>query len=217
MTEGPNGSGRTHAVSRATSKSRGLSAKQVRELLADNPVPDPKVAGLTFAGAYRFADDRVMIVFEDGKGRLHESRAALLTMLGAVDAQKPVSPFGSLLPQGRDFPAAAPALAAELGLSIPGGVRDLDALVHRIGPANCRTPPVFAQLVAYAGETIIAVRGGSWHPRLAADETTWEPWIIDAHHREHAPFGIVYKELAEWTRTSSLTGTLSATLTPLRG
>jgi hypothetical protein len=202
-------------MSRATSKSRGLSARQVRELLAENPSPDPKVAGLAFAKAYRFADGRALVVLEDGKGRLHESRTALLAMLGEVDAQTPVSPFGALLPQGTDFPG--PALAAEVGLPIPDGVRELDDVVRRIGPAKCLRPPVFAQLVAYAGETIIAVRGGAWETRLASDGTAWEPWVIDGERREHAPFGVVYKELAEWGRGSSLSGALSASLTPLRG
>ncbi len=209
-------------MSRATSKSRGLTAKQVRELLAQTPTPepDPEIARLTYSRAYRFADGRALLVEESGRGRLHESRAALLAMLDEVSALKPQSPFGALLPQGRDFAAQAPALAAQLGLPIPGRDRsalpDLDATVRRLGVAACRKPPLFGRLVAYVGETIIAVRGGGWQPRQGSDGS-WEPWVVDAEGRAHAPFGLVYKELAEWGAGSSLTGVVAASLTPLRG
>jgi hypothetical protein len=204
-------------VTRVTSKSRGVTANQVRDLLARQPSPDPEVAALTFARAYRFDDGRVLLVQEDGKGRLHESRTALLAMLGEIDARKPVSPFGALLPEGRDFAEAAAALAAEAGLPVPAGLSELDDAVRRIGVAKCRRPPVFGQLVAYAGETIIAACGGAWQMRTAPDGTTWEPWVVDGTGREHAPFGIVYKELAEWGPSSSLTGAVSGSLRPLRG
>ncbi len=201
-----------------TSKSRGVTAKQVRELLGQQPAPspDPAVAALTFARAYRFDDGRALLVQPDGKGRLHESRAALLAMLGEIDARQPVSPFGALLPQGRDFAAAAAELAAELGIPV-SALSELDGVVRRVGVAKCRKAPVFGQLVAYVGETIIAARGGTWQMRLASDGTTWEPWVVDGTGREHAPFGIVYKELTEWNAVSSLTGAISGTLRPLRG
>jgi hypothetical protein len=202
-------------VSRATAKSRGLTAKQARELLAQAPAPDPEVSGLAIAQAYRFPDERELIVLEDGRGRLYESRADLLAMLGAVAAQTPVSPFAALLPQGRDFAAHAPTLAAELDLPVLTGLPKLDDVVRRLGVTACRKPPVFARLVAYAGETIIAARGGGWQPRLGADGTTWEPWVVDAAGRSHAPFGLVYKELAEWGPQASLTGVIAGHLGPL--
>lgn len=48
----------------------------------------------------------------------------------------------------------------------------------------CREPPVFGQLVAYVGETIIATLGGAWQMRLGANGETWEPWVVDAEGRE---------------------------------
>jgi hypothetical protein len=199
-------------VSRATAKSRGLTAKQARELLAERPEPDQEVSDLTISRAYRFADGRELLVLGDGKGRLYESRADLLAMFGQVAARKPVSPFAALLPQGRSFAADAPRLAAELSLPVLTGVPRLDDIVRRLGVPACRKPPVFGRLVAYVGETIIAARGGSWQMRLGADGTTWEPWVVDAEGGSHAPFGLVHKELSEWSPQASLTGVVAGHL-----
>jgi hypothetical protein len=195
-------------------RSRSLTARQVRELLAASPAPepDPPVSELAIARAYRLNDDQEMLVFEDGKGRLYESRADLLAMTREVAAQPPVSPFAALLPQGRDFPAHAPALAAEVGLPVLTGLPQLDDVVRRLGLPACRKPPAFGRLVAYAGETIIAARGGGWQARLGADGTTWEPWVVDAAGGSHAPFGLVFKELAEWGPQASLTGVIAGHL-----
>lgn len=202
-------------MSRATAKSRGLTAKQARELLAAGPEPDPEMSDLTISRAYRFPDGRELLVLEDGKGRLYESRVDLLAMFDQVAARKPVSAFGALLPQGKDFPAHAALLAAELELSVLTGLPKLDDVVRRLGVLACRKPPVFGQLVAYVGETIIAARGGGWHMRLGADGTTWEPWVVDAAGGSHAPFGLVYKELAEWGPKASLTGAVAGHLGPV--
>ena len=202
-------------MSRATARSRGLSAKQARELLAAGPESDPEISDLTISRAYRFPDGRELLVLEDGKGRLYESRADLLAMLGQVAARKPVSPFAALLPQGRDFPAHAARLAAELGLPVRTGLPRLDDVVRRLGVPACRKPPVFGQLVAYVGETIIAARGGGWQMRPGADGATWEPWVVDAADGSHAPFGLVYKELAEWGPQASLTGVVAGHLGPV--
>jgi hypothetical protein len=197
-------------------RSRPLTARQVRELLDGSPAPqpDPAVSELAIARAYQLGDGQEMLLFEDGKGRLYESRADLLAMLGEVAASQPVSPFGALLPQGRDFPAHASQLAAELGLPVLTGLPELDDAVRRLGVRACRTPPAFGRLVAYVGETIIAARGGGWQMRLGADGTTWEPWVVDGDGGSHAPFGLVYQELAEWGPEASLTGVVAGHLGP---
>jgi hypothetical protein len=197
-------------VSAATPKSRALTARQVRELLTTDPAPDPEVSGLASSQACQVPDGRALIVLADGKGRLYESRDALLAMLRDVAGRKPVSPFGALLPQGRDFAAQAPGLAAELGLPVLTGLPQLDDVVRRLGAPACRKPPAFARLVAYAGETIIAARGGGWQMRQDGDNATWVPWVSDASGRDHAPFGLVYKELYEWSRGASLSGVIAA-------
>lgn len=203
-------------MSRATAKSRGLTAKQARELLAERPEPDQEVSDLTISQAYRFPDGRELLMLGDGKGRLYESRADLLAVFGEVATRKPVSPFAALLPQGRDFPADAPLLAAELGLPVLTGLPQLDDIVRRLGVPACRKPPAFGRLVAYVGETIIAARGGGWQMRLGPDGTTWEPWVVDTEGGSHAPFGLVYKELAEWGPQASLTGVVTGRLGPAR-
>jgi hypothetical protein len=196
-------------VSRPTAKSRGLAARQVGELLAEGPEPDQEVSDLAMSRAYRFPDGRELLVLEDGKGRLYESRADLLTMVSELAARPPVSPFAALLPQGKDFAAQAPRLAAELDLPVLTGLPELDDVVRRLGVRACRKPPVFARLVAYVGETIIAACGGNWQLRPGQDGSTWEPWVVDAGGGSHAPFGLVYKELAEWGPGASLTGVVA--------
>jgi stress-induced morphogen len=61
---------------------------------------------------------------------------------------------------------------------------------------------------AAVGEAIRAERGGDWELALGADGATWEPWVVDAAGRRHAPFGLVLKELTEWGPDSSLYGVL---------
>ena len=202
-------------MSRVTPKSRGLTARQVRDLLAqEGPEPDPEMADFGIPQAYRFPDGRELLVLGDGKGRLYESRAELMEMSREVAARAPASPFGALLPQGRDFPAHAPRLAAELDLPVLTGLAQLDDVVARLGVRACRTSAVFGRLVAYVGETIIAARGGSWQMRPGADGASWEPWVVDAEGRSHAPFGLVYKELTEWGPQASLTGVVAGHLGP---
>jgi hypothetical protein len=172
------------------------------------------VSEVAIARAYQLDGGQEVLVFGDGKGRLYESRADLLAMLDEAATRTPTSPFGALLPQGRDFPAHAPRLAAELDLPVLTGLRQLDDVVRRHGVRACRKPPMFGRLVAYVGETIIAANGGGWQMRPGADGTTWEPWVVDAGGRSHAPFGLVYKELAEWGMDSSLTGVVAGHLGP---
>jgi hypothetical protein len=139
------------------------------------------VARLTFARAYRFDDGRVLLVREDGKGRLHESRTALLAMLGEIDAQEPVSPFGALLPQGRDFATQAAALVAELGLPIPAGLAELDSAVRRTRPVRHRLQgtrrvgPV--EFVDRRGQRESQAAAGLSRPVVACS-----PWCGDQEH-----------------------------------
>lgn len=197
-------------------RSHPLTARQVRELLAGSPAPepDPEVAEVASARAYRLEGGQEMLVLGDGKGRRYESRADLLAMVREVAARQPVSPFGALLPLGRDFAAQAPHLAAELDLPVLTGLAQLDDIVKRLGVRACRMPAVFGRLVAYVGETIIAARGGSWQMRPGADGASWEPWVVDAAGRSHAPFALVYAELSEWGPQASLTGVVAGHLGP---
>ena len=178
--------------------SRALTAKQVRELLAASPTPDPEMSGPAMAEAYRLADGGALLVFEDGKGRLYASRSDLVALLDQVGP----SPVASL---GRSFPSAVPQLVADLG---PMELSEVDDLIRRLGPIACLGAPMFGRLVAAVGEAIRAERGGDWELALGADGATWEPWVVDAAGRRHAPFGLVLKELTEWGPDSSLYGVL---------
>jgi hypothetical protein len=180
-----------------------LTAKQTRQLLASSPTPDPEVARRVLADAYRLDQDQILVVFEDGRGRLYESRAAMLDMMDAIANEPPCSAAADRLPEGREFPNHAKRLAVELGIT---ALTELDDVVHRLGVEICLSPSMFGRLVAYVGEAIIQARSGDWQMRLATDGKTWEPWVVEADGRAHAPFGLVFKELIEWGPESSLTG-----------
>jgi hypothetical protein len=64
--------------------SRALTPEEVIALLAASPEPDPEVARLTLAHAFRLDGGGVLLVFGDGTGRLYESRAALLDVMDAM-------------------------------------------------------------------------------------------------------------------------------------
>jgi len=187
-------------MARRPAKSAALTAKQVRELLSAAPAPDPEVSGPAMAEAYRLDDGGALLVFEDGKGRRYASRSDLVALLTRVGQETPTSPVAAL---GRSFPSAVPQLVADLGQT---ELSEVDDLIVRLGPDACLAPPMFGRLVAAVGEAIRAARGGEWEMVLAADGITWEPWVVDAAGRRHAPFGLVLSELTEWGPDSSLYG-----------
>jgi hypothetical protein len=138
-------------------------------------------------------------------------------------AQGWMHPLATLLPQGQAFPAAVPGLISDLQsrLRIDPAVLDnteaslaaVDAAIHKLRRARRRllTPEVFGPLIAYVGEVIRHTTGGQWEMRLAADGKTWEPWIVDRAGRSYAPF-MIFKELNEHGRSSSLSGFVGGTL-----
>jgi hypothetical protein len=143
------------------------------------------------ADAYRLDQDQALLVFEDGRGRLYESRAAMLDMMDAIANEPPRSTAADRLPEGREFSNYAKGLAVELGIT---ALTKLEDAVDRLGVEVCLSPPMFGRLVAYVGEAIIQARSGDWQMRLATDSKTWEPWVVDAAGRAHAPFGLVFNE-----------------------
>ena len=208
-------------MSAARPASRKLTGRQVRDLLAGQPAADadPDVARLVRMDARRLPDGGVLVVLPNGSGRLYESRDALLAMLGDVASQEPVNPLRDLLPLGRGFVAEAPRLAVELaaqgGGELDGTERSLDAvdrLVRGQGAAAFRRPEQFQRLVAYVGEVVRTRTGGEWQAVLGADGQTWEPWVVERDGRRHPVFGLVLKELHEWSAGSSIRGVVAGRL-----
>jgi hypothetical protein len=65
-----------------------LTPQQVAELLSARPPFDPEVAGRTLADAYLLDQDQSLLVFDNGTGRLYESRAAMLAAMDAIANQR---------------------------------------------------------------------------------------------------------------------------------
>jgi len=198
-------------------KSRSLTAKQVQELLKKPGwAPDPELSSGGSSPAYKHSDGRILVVFENGKGKLGESREALLKLITAVGQQKPVHLLSGRLPQGKEFVTEVPKLIDQLAmnLGIPrneldkseGSLDIVDKAIKRIGRRKSMKPEVFAPLVAYVGEVIRQAVGGEWELRLAADGETWEPWIVRQNSRDHPPFAIVFRELYEGGKSASIRG-----------
>jgi hypothetical protein len=78
------GDGAEH-LPRAVPASRALTAAQVRKLLAASPVYDPEVATKALCSAYRLDADQSLLVFDNGLGRLYESRTAMLEAMAAIE------------------------------------------------------------------------------------------------------------------------------------
>lgn len=202
--------------------SRKLTGRQVRDLLAGSAGAevDPEISRLAHTRAHQLPDGGELLVFEDGRGRHYESRAALLAMLDEVSRQEPTHLLHGLLPLGRAFVDEAPRLAAEFAAEHGGldgterSLDDVDQLVRRRRPRTFLRPEQFQRLVAYVGEVIRAITGGEWRAELAGDGRTWEPWIVEPDGRRHAPFALVHGELAEWGRDRSIRGVVAGRLGP---
>ncbi len=198
-------------------RSRALSAKEAKHTLDTTQHSlDHKLSGRTLSEAFDLVDGSVLLLFDNGKGRLHRSKEELqaaLKQLGQRARQGPESVCRDL-PHGQAFAEQVPQLVrllpAKLNLGaaqLDGTEASLDAVdtaLHRMRHRKMLRPDVFAALTAYVGEVIRNVTKGRWEMRRGSDfEQTWEPWIVDTSGRIYAPFNI-YKELLEYGRSGSL-------------
>jgi len=71
-----------------TPKSRVLDKAEVEQVLAASPTPDPVVSYETLSDAYLLDGDQCLLVFDDGTGRLYESRAQMLAAMAAIPNQQ---------------------------------------------------------------------------------------------------------------------------------
>lgn len=200
-------------------RSRTVTAKGVRELLADGAgVIDPEFSR-SFE-AYRLPGDAVLLVFEDGRGRLYESRAELQALANSVVTGRRAHVLNGLLPAGRTFEASVHKLVAELSDQVEGSLdgseESLDAiddLVRRQGARTFLKPTEYPRLLAYVGEVVRRVVDGRWQMALSEDDgETWEPWIIGSSGTRHPVSLILVKELQEWDRASSIRGAIAGHL-----
>lgn len=197
--------------------SRALSAKETKRILDRTQHSfDQELSRITLSDAFDLADGGVLLRFENGKGRLYESKIEFRAMLdeGERKAQRGSESVCRDFPQGQGFADQVPQLVAQLsGLlkldpaDLDGSESSLDKVekgFRRVSPEQLLTPEVFAPLTAYVGEVLRNKTNGRWEMRRATDaERTWEPWIVDPAGRAYAPFGI-YKELLEYGRSASL-------------
>lgn len=198
-------------------RSRALSARETKRILdtTQNSV-DQELSRITLSEAFDLADGGVLLRFENGKGRLYESKVEFRAMLDELECEAARGPESVChdLPQGEGFVEQVPQLVAQLSGLLKLDLADLDGsessldkvdkALRRLGPQQLLTPGVFAPLTAYVGEALRNKTNGRWEMRRATDaKRTWEPWIIDPSGRAYAPFGI-YKELLEYGRSASL-------------
>lgn len=200
---------------------RWLNGRQVRDLLAATAgvTADPEVTRAAGLEAHRMPGDAVLVVLPTGKGWLYESREELLTSLDEMMRQEVRHPLRDL-PDGRTFGERASGLAAELAAQAGGldgtepSLDGVDRLVRRRGAAEFQRPEQLQRLVAYVGEVIRGITGGEWTAELAGDGETWEPCVVEPDGRRHSVFGLVFAELYEWGRSSSIRGVVAGRLGP---
>jgi hypothetical protein len=207
-------------------KSKAIPAREVRRLLeATEHLTDDGLSRRCFCQVFDLADGGALLVFENGRGRLYQSKDALCSMLDEVERQSPANPFRELLPQGaafanqvpklvRDLPARLGLEAAELN-GTEASLDRIDQVLRRLGASKISSrilaPEVFAPLTAYVGEVMRNATGGRWEMRRGSDGQTWEPWIVDPFGRYYAPFAI-FKELFEYGKSASIRGFVAGTI-----
>jgi hypothetical protein len=173
---------------------------------------------------FDLASGGALLVFENGRGRLYESKDELRAMMEEVKREARRGPTSVCrdLPQGQNFAELVPELIRQLATllkiepsQLDGTEVSLDQVdkgLRRLPPQNVLTPEVFGPLTAYVGEVIRNTTQGSWEMRRGSDvDRTWEPWIVDPSGRSCAPFSI-YKDLLEYGRSASLRGWVAGTL-----
>ena len=175
---------------------RMVSKKTVETLLQDSQWIVDEGLSTQNIPTYRHVDGRLLIVFDEGKGRLVEigESQAFIDMIEATKTRIRENPHGrhvlvDRLPQGADFVKHVPELIAELPKLLNLSSEDLDfseASLLKIDPklkkngrAKCLNPPIFPALVAYLGEVYNRKYGSTWYIRQnSVDQRVWEPWLI---------------------------------------
>lgn len=207
-----------------TPKSRAVSAREIERILKKTKHSlDAELSRQTLSQAFDLAGGRVLILLEDGNGRLYESKKELQAMLDEVERRAARGPESIChdFPQGRAFAEQIPQLVRQLGKQLhldparlDGSEESLDAVdkaIWRMKPERALSPDVFAPLTAYVGEVLRKATNGRWEMRQASDvDKTWEPWIVDPSGRSCPPF-LIYKELSDET-PPSVRGWVSGTL-----
>jgi hypothetical protein len=195
--------------------SRGLSAKQVQELIQssewsiNNALTTRLPADIYINAIYSHPDGRTLTVLKDGAGRLYNSHEDWLSHLASLEHlqhQEPVHILQGRLPQGQDFARIAPSLVEQLAreLHIPveqlnrsrASLESVDQAIHQKERYECLLPEVFAPLVAYLGEVVKSGTDLDWEMRLPSNGTTWEPWLVSSN-RSFPIASMVYDELSE--------------------
>jgi hypothetical protein len=198
-------------------KSRALSAREAKRILESTQHSlDRVLSQRILCEAFDLADGGVLLLFENGRGRLYESKVELQTALEGEEQKARRGPVSvcSDLPQGQAFAEQVPQLISGLpahlkldAARLDGTEASLDAVdkaLRRMSHQRMLNPQVWAALTAYVGEVIRKATNGRWEMRRASDsEKTWEPWIVAPSGRSYAPFKI-YKELLEYGRSASL-------------
>ncbi len=195
--------------------SRGLSAKQVQELIqlsgwfVNNDLTTRVPANLYIDAIYSHPNGQTLTVLKDGAGRLYSSNEDWLLHLASLEQlgqQEPAHVLSERLPQGADFARIAPNLVEQLSrrLNIPierldwsrASLELIDQAIHQKERDECLDPEGFAPLVAYLGEVIKRSTDAQWEMHLASDRTTWEPWLVSSN-RSFPIASLVYDELSE--------------------
>jgi hypothetical protein len=223
--DAPDPSPSNQGVALKTPKSRAISVQKAQRILKTTKHSlDPELSNQTSSKAFDLVDGRVLVIFENGTGRLYESKNELQAMLDEVERRAARGPESICrdFPQRQAFleqvPQLVRLLAVQLKLDatqLDGSEASLDKVdkaLGRMNPERALTPDVFAPLTAYVGEVLRKATNGRWEMRRGLDaDKTWEPWIVDPAGRRCPPF-LIYKELLEYGKSASLRGWVAGTL-----
>jgi hypothetical protein len=206
-------------------KSRAVSANEAQRILQKTKhALDPELSRQTLSQAFDLADGGVLLLFDEGNGRLYESKSELQAMMAEGERRAARGPESLChdFPQGQAFAEQIPQLVRQLAkelkldpAQLDGSEKSLDKVdkaLWRMDTERALSTEVFAPLTAYVGEVLRKATQGRWEMRRATDaDKTWEPWIVDPSGRSCPPF-LIYKEIMENEKSASVRGWVAGTL-----
>jgi hypothetical protein len=181
---------RRPSTPRGTPKGWSLKKSEAKQLLEEGHwTPDPENSA-TDLDAYVSDRGELLLFMQRGRSILYASRQEEMDYLAANFSKKVRSyhMLEGVLPQGAHFIEAVPSLVDELAKllklpreSLDGSLKSLepvDAALRKLRPRRraLEIPNLFAAIVAYTGEVMRKLSGGTWK-LVDAGGGIFEPYI----------------------------------------
>jgi hypothetical protein len=189
-------------------KSRKVSKREVIEIRTGSPcVRDEALSEAIGYDALVLPSQQVLLVFDNGAGRLWDSKDAIHKIL-SKPVPAPTHVLKGRMTLGREFIEAIPRLVERLAsrLAIERSRLDFsreslkivdDHVFRVVGRRRVLADSeLFQALLAYVGEYVRLRIDGKWQVEKEEDNV-WVPWIVDKEGNRRDTAMYVFEELHE--------------------